>query len=129
MSKFRASIFVITVSRINAGRHVDYGADTGKKRRQDGGSEEAPTTAVVVGKPAEISVKVALGAGAVNDSTIKAGEKVSLDIYLANDKPHRGMTFGFKLSSADIKAVVHVADSGNGLNKNGDIRGRWLSNT
>jgi len=64
------------------------------------------------------------GPGAVNDSTIKAGEKVSVDIYWANDTDDlRGFTTGFKISSADIKTIVHVADSGKGINTQGDIKG------
>jgi hypothetical protein len=121
MSKFRASIIVITVcalTMIAMWAMAQTPAKSGAKTAE----AKAPTTAVVVGKPAEIKVKIS-GAGAINDSTIKAGEKVFLDVYLASDKPHRGMTFGLKLSSPDIKNVVHVADSGNGLNKNGDIKG------
>lgn len=63
------------------------------------------------------------GPGAVNDSTIKAGETVSVDIYCANDTLRTGFTLGFQLMSGDIKSVVHVADKGNGLNDNGDIKG------
>jgi len=64
------------------------------------------------------------GPGAVNDSTIKAGEKVSVDIYWSNDIDDlRGFATGFKILSEDIKNVIHVADSGNGLNAGGDIKG------
>jgi len=59
----------------------------------------------------------------VNDSTIKAGEKVSVDVYWTNDKERRGFTVGFKFDSKDIKQIVHVADSGKGLNLLGDIKG------
>jgi len=64
------------------------------------------------------------GPGAVNDSTIKAGEKVSVDVYWANDMEDvRGFTTGFKMSSKTMKKIVHVVDSGNGLNDKGDIKG------
>ena len=63
------------------------------------------------------------GPGAVNDSTIKAGEKVSFDIWMSNLKPRRGLSVGFKLTSDDIKEVIHPADSGKGLNKRGDVKG------
>lgn len=63
------------------------------------------------------------GPGAVNDSTIKAGEKVSFDIWMSNLKPRRGLSIGFKLTSDDIKKIIHPADSGNGINKRGDVKG------
>jgi len=69
-----------------------------------------------------ISAKIS-GPGAINDTTVKAGEQFSIDIYLSNDTLRRGMSFGFKLTSDDIKNVIHVADSGNGANDNGDIKG------
>ncbi|MDD3732342.1 MAG: hypothetical protein PHU88_08215 [candidate division Zixibacteria bacterium] len=69
-----------------------------------------------------ISAKIS-GPGALNDSTIKAGENFSIDILMANDSLRRGMSFGFRLYSDDIKNVVHVADSGNGVNDLGDIKG------
>ena len=69
-----------------------------------------------------IGLKIS-GPGAVNDSTIKAGEKVSVDIYVANDKVFKGYSFGFKINSPTIKSIVHVADSGNGINKRGDVKG------
>ncbi len=69
-----------------------------------------------------ISLKIS-GPGAVNDSTIKAGEKVSVDIYVANTDIYTGFSFGFKILSPTIKNIVHVTDSGNGLNERGDIKG------
>jgi len=69
-----------------------------------------------------ISMKVS-GPGVVNDSTLKAGEKVSFDIYTATDTTRNGFTFGIGVKSDDIKSVIHVPDSGNGLNANGDIKG------
>jgi hypothetical protein len=69
-----------------------------------------------------ISMKLS-GEGAVNDSTIKAGQPVSLDIYIMNDSVYTGFSFGFKLTSKDIKKIGHPADSGKGLNEKGDIRG------
>ena len=63
------------------------------------------------------------GPGVVDQSTIKAGEKVSLDLHFSNDKVRRGVSVGFKITSEDIAEIVHVADSGNGLNDHGDIKG------
>lgn len=62
------------------------------------------------------------GKGAINDSTIAAGEPVSLDLYFENERVHRGFTMGFKMVSDDIKKIVHVSDSGNGVNPNGDFK-------
>ncbi len=69
-----------------------------------------------------VSVKIS-GPGAVNDSTIKAGQNVNFDLYFLNDVEWRGFSLGFKFSSPDIKNVIHVADSGNGLNDRGDVKG------
>lgn len=70
------------------------------------------------------AIKVGLsGAGAVNDSTVKAGEDFNLDIYCENDSVRTGFTFGFSFTSDDIKKIVHVTDSGNGTNEDGDILG------
>ena len=63
------------------------------------------------------------GPGAVNDTTIKAGEKVALELHMSNKKPRRGISIGFKFTSPDIKKIIHPADSGNGLNKAGDVKG------
>jgi hypothetical protein len=63
------------------------------------------------------------GPGAVDDTTIKAGEPFFLDLYFSNDTLRRGISVGFKIVSDDIKSIVHVADSGMGLNPNGDIAG------
>ncbi|RME31513.1 MAG: hypothetical protein D6800_00700 [Candidatus Zixiibacteriota bacterium] len=63
------------------------------------------------------------GPGAVNDSTIKAGKKVSVDIYWANDHQPMGFTTGFKITSDNIKRIIHPADSGNGINPRGDVKG------
>ena len=72
----------------------------------------------------ETSISMAIsGPGAVNDSTIKAGEPVSVDIYWENGDPdRRGFTTGFSITSETIKNIVHVADSGNGINEAGDIK-------
>lgn len=69
-----------------------------------------------------VSMKIS-GPGAVNDSTIKAGDTVSVDIYIANDSVFKGYSLGFTVKSPTIKTVVHVVDSGNGLNERGDIKG------
>lgn len=83
--------------------------------------------AVLMSTALATSVKMKLsGPGKVNDSTIKAGQKVDLDIYLTNDSTHLGISIGFKLTSPDnsIKTVIHPVDSGKGLNGfNGDIKG------
>lgn len=71
---------------------------------------------------ATVAMKIS-GPGAVNDSTIKAGEKVSFDFYWSNDKDRRGFSTGFRLFSPTIKKVIHVADSGKGINTAGDIKG------
>ncbi|MBU0983611.1 MAG: hypothetical protein KKA42_07060 [candidate division Zixibacteria bacterium] len=72
---------------------------------------------------ADIKMKIS-GKGAVDANTIKAGEPVSVDIYWSNDKEgRRGFTCGFKVTSKDIKEIVHVVDSGKGLNPRGDIKG------
>ena len=73
---------------------------------------------------AETKVTLAIsGPGAVNETTIKAGEPVSIDVYWENgDDDRRGFTTGFKISSETIETIVHVADSGNGLNEAGDVK-------
>jgi len=72
---------------------------------------------------ATITLKVS-GEGAANDSTIIAGKPVSVDFWWENDKDgRRGFTTGFRVFSEDIKKIIHVADSGNGLNDQGDIKG------
>lgn len=63
------------------------------------------------------------GDGAVNDSTIKVGQKVSVDIYTSCDVYRTGLTLGFSLKSPDIKKVIHVSDSAGGLNDSGDVKG------
>jgi hypothetical protein len=63
------------------------------------------------------------GPGVVDSTTIKAGEKVSLDLYFSNDKERRGVSVGFLFDSENIKEIVHVPDSGNGLTELGDIKG------
>ncbi len=63
------------------------------------------------------------GEGAVNDSTIKAGEPVSLDVYVENDSLYTGFSFGFAFTSKDIKKIEHLPDTAGGLNDRGDIKG------
>lgn len=69
-----------------------------------------------------IELKIS-GPGAVDGTTIKAGEPVNFDLYFSNDKDRRGFSAGFKMMSRDIAQIVHLQDSGNGLNKGGDIKG------
>ena len=77
----------------------------------------------------QTTISLALsGPGAVNDSTIKMGQPVSVDIYWENkDADRRGFTTGFKLFSPTIKSIVHVPDSGKGINPAGDLKahGGW----
>lgn len=73
-------------------------------------------------KPPAVELRIS-GPGAIDEGTIKVGEPVSLDLYFSNDQDRRGFSMGFKLFSNDIKRIVHVADSGNGLNKAGDVKG------
>ena len=63
------------------------------------------------------------GPGMINDSTVRVGEPVSVDIYVENDSVFTGFTFGFRVMSDDVAEIVHVADSGKGLNPGGDIKG------
>ncbi len=75
------------------------------------------------------SVRLKLsGTGAVNDSTIKAGQPVSVDIYITNDTVREGFSFGFSFKSATIKKIVHPnTDSGKAIalptSKRGDVKG------
>jgi hypothetical protein len=78
-----------------------------------------------------ISVGIS-GPGAVNDSTIKIGQPVSVDIYWTNkDDDRRGFTTGFRVFSETIKSIRHWPDSGKdytlpdssiGISESGDIR-------
>lgn len=70
----------------------------------------------------DIDLKLS-GKGVVNDSTVKAGEPFSVDVIITNDGNFKGFSFGFKLLSNDIESITHPADSGKGLNKNGDVKG------
>lgn len=69
-----------------------------------------------------VSLKLS-GDGAVNDSTIAVGKKVSVDIYLENEGTFTGMTLGFRIFSDNIKKIIHASDSSNGLNSHGDVKG------
>lgn len=71
---------------------------------------------------ASVSLKIS-GAGAINDSTIKAGKKVTVELHGSNDTVRSGFTMGFAITSKSIKNIVHVSDSGNGINKAGDVKG------
>ncbi|MDX9858705.1 MAG: hypothetical protein RBT76_13010 [candidate division Zixibacteria bacterium] len=73
-------------------------------------------------KPPAVELRLS-GPGAVDEGTIKKGQPVSLDLYFSNDQDRRGFSMGFKLFSKDIKNIVHLQDSGNGLNKGGDVKG------
>lgn len=71
---------------------------------------------------ANVILKIS-GKGAINDSTIKAGEPVSVDLYIENDVVRTGFTLGFTLQSNDFKKIIHAPDTAGGLNENGDIKG------
>ncbi len=77
-----------------------------------------------------VSLKLS-GEGAKNDSTIIAGKKVSVDVYLENEGNFKGVTLGFKIFSDNIKKISHPSDPGNGLNKQGDVKGHngWQGTT
>lgn len=81
---------------------------------------------ILLAVPSVFAAEVGLqltGPGAINDSTIKVGEKVTVDIMFLNDTSWAGFTLGFAISSPDIKRIEHPADSGNGLNEHGDVKG------
>lgn len=71
-----------------------------------------------------LDIKLELsGDGAVNDSTIKVGEKVTFDLYFNNqDGDFRGFSVGFTLTSPDIKTITHPEDQDNGMGEHGDVR-------
>lgn len=71
--------------------------------------------------PAKVSLKIS-GPGAIDDTTIKVGEKFSVDLYFSNDTIRRGISVGFRIFSDDIKKIVHAPDSGNGISEQGDIK-------
>ena len=78
------------------------------------------------------AVKLGLsGEGAINDSTIKAGKDFSIDIHIENDSIRTGFTLGFIFKSEDIKNIIHLTDSGNGINDSGDLVGHngWENNS
>jgi hypothetical protein len=81
---------------------------------------------LVVGATASMAISVSMkvsGPGVVNDTTVKAGQPVSVDIYVANDTVYTGFTLGFSIKSPSIKSITHVHDSTKGLNQNGDVKG------
>jgi hypothetical protein len=80
---------------------------------------------LVVATTASMAISVSMklsGPGAVNDTTIKAGQKVSVDIYVANDTVVTGFTLGFSIKSPSIKSITHVYDSSKGLTEDGDVK-------
>ncbi|MBK7143367.1 MAG: hypothetical protein IPH75_14940 [bacterium] len=73
---------------------------------------------------ADVSMKIS-GPGAVDATTIKAGQKVTFDVYITNEIERRGLSIGFKFYSPDstIKSISHPADSGKGMdNTKGDVK-------
>ncbi len=72
----------------------------------------------------EVMLKIS-GPGAVDSTTIKAGEPVSFDFYYKNDDTWAGFVTGFILTSEDIAAVKHVADPElpNAVSEKGEILG------
>lgn len=77
----------------------------------------------------KISMKLS-GPGVVNDSTVKANQKISLDVYAENDDDWAGITFGFKISSPTIKAIVYPKDS-TAMNRSKNAHGfnGWQDNS
>lgn len=71
---------------------------------------------------ANVILKIS-GKGAVNDSTIKAGEPVSVDLYIENDVVRTGFTLGLSIESNDFKTINHTPYVTGGMNENGDIQG------
>ena len=71
---------------------------------------------------ATVMVKLS-GPGAVDESTIRVGQPVSVDFYIENDTVYTGFTMGFKVTSPDIKSVEYLADTASGINKRGTIKG------
>ena len=63
------------------------------------------------------------GPGAVNDSTIKAGQPLDIEVHCSSKVERTGYTLGLKFSSSSIKTLKHVADSGNGMDAAGSIKG------
>ncbi len=80
------------------------------------------TALATTAKATSFGMKIS-GPGAVNDSTIKAGEKVSFDIYFTSNDTLKAFSSGYKIFSNDISMVTHVIDSGKGLSKKGDVKG------
>jgi hypothetical protein len=81
------------------------------------------TAVVAMAAETDVLLKIS-GPGAVDSTTIKAGQPVSFDFYFANNKDHgRGFTTGFCIKSKDIKKIVHAADKSGGLSESGDIKG------
>lgn len=76
---------------------------------------------VVSALASSVSMKIS-GPGAVDETTIKVGEKVTFDVYIENDGEYTFLNLGFKMTSPDIKTVEHPADSGNGRNARGDVK-------
>lgn len=82
--------------------------------------------AMALSAAAEPTTKVNMklsGPGAVNDSTIKAGQPVSIDVYLSTKSELKAVSMGFRISSPDIKTVAHVKDSGAWLGGAAGIKG------
>ena len=71
--------------------------------------------------PGRVAMKIS-GPGAIDASTVRAGEKFSVDLYFSNDTIRRGISVGFRISSDNVPKIVHVADKGNGITDAGDIK-------
>ena len=82
---------------------------------------------VAVVAPATFAIDITMkieGPGAINDTTIKAGEPVTFELYWANDIDDlRGFATGFTIVSKTIEKIVHVKDTLGGLTPLGDIKG------
>jgi hypothetical protein len=85
-------------------------------------AQEKEATEVVEKHPFVSAQIILSGPGVIDDTTIAAGQPVTLEFHLTNDQNRRGLSMGFEISSDDIEKIVHVADSGNGMTPLGDIK-------
>ena len=71
---------------------------------------------------AELKLKLS-GPGAVNDSTIKAGQPLDVEVHCSTKIERTGYSFGLKFTSKSITSIQQIVDSGNGINDAGSIKG------
>lgn len=69
-------------------------------------------------------IKLALsGEGVVNDSTIKAGQPVTVEIHFENDTTRSVFTAGFAITSPDIKTITHVKNADGSMVDSSHVKG------